>query len=118
MNPPMENRTQKLNFALNSVPVYNGDPNKLSQFVNAVNTVQTLFGTLDSPLDDFDKVVAFLHIRSKITHKALDSIKDIEFTSWNKLKEHLINNFKDKTNSTTIINELLKLQNIKNLIKG
>lgn len=107
----MADRTSKINFALNSIPIYNGDPNKLSIFINAVNTVQNLFGTFNPPLDNFDTAISFLNIKSKITDKALDSIKDLEFQNWNELREHLIRNFKDRTNSTTIINELLKINN-------
>lgn len=113
----MADRTHKINFALNSIPTYNGDPNKLSTFINAVNTIQTILGTLNPPLDDFDKEIAFLHIKSKITEKALDSIKDTDFSSWNNLRTHLINNFKDRTNSVTILNDILKIQHIKNPYK-
>lgn len=113
----MADRTQKINFALQSIPVYNGDPNKLSNFINSVNTIQNLFGTLSPPLDAFDSAVIFLNIKSKITERALDSIKDLEFSNWDELRSHLVNTFKDKTNSVTIINEILKIQTIKNPYK-
>lgn len=104
----MSERLGKINFALNSIPLFNGDPNKLSTFINAVNMVQQLFGTFNPPLDEFDKTISFLNIKSKIIDKALDNIKDLEFASWNELREHLILNFKDKLNSITILNEILK----------
>lgn len=113
----MADRTQKINFALNAVPIYNGDPNKLSNFITAVNTIQNLLSTLNPPLDEFDKMITFLAIKNKITEKALDSIKDLEINNWNELREHLKNTFKDKTNAVTIIIELLKIQHIKNPYK-
>lgn len=113
----MAERTNKINFALKSVPEYNGDTNKLSNFINSVTTIQNLFATLNPPLDDFDKTIAFLTIKNKITGKALDSIKDLDINDWATLRSHLINTFKDKTKSETIINELLKIQNIKNPYK-
>lgn len=113
----MADRLQKINFALNSIPNYNGDPNKLSNFISAVNTVYNLFATLNPPLDNFDKSITFLNIKSKVTDRALDSIKDLEIDNWNDLKTHLINTFKDKTNSVTIVNDILKIQHIKNPYK-
>lgn len=113
----MADRTGKITFALKSIPQYNGDPNKLSTFINSVNTIYNLFSAFNPPLDDFDKAIVFLSIKAKITDKALDSIKDLEFNNWIELRQHLVNSFKDKTNSTTIMNDILKIQNIKNPYK-
>lgn len=113
----MADRSSKITFALSTIPHYDGNPNKLSPFINAVNTIQNLFATLQPPLDNFDKSIAFLSIKSKIVGKALESIKDLEFNNWTDLSEYLINNFKDKSTTVTIINDILKLNNIKNPYK-
>lgn len=113
----MTERLQKISFALKSIPEYNGDCNKLSNFVSSVNTVQNLLNTLIPALDEFEKQLCFLTIKGKVTEKALDSIKDLEIQTWDVLRAHLTNNFKEQTNSVTILNELLKIQNIKNPYK-
>lgn len=76
-----------------------------------------MFGTFDPPLDEFDKTIIFQSIKNKIIERALDSIKYIIFGCWAELRVHLIETFKDKTNSVTIANEILKLQNIKSPYK-
>lgn len=113
----MADKMSKINFALKAVPEYNGDTNKLNNFITCVNTVNNLLGTITPQLDDFEKSITFLSIKNKIVGKALDSIKDYELNNWLDLREHLKNSFKDKSNSVTILNELLKIQNVKNPYK-
>lgn len=113
----MSDRIQKINFALGSIPIYNGDINKLTNFINSVDLIQKIFATINPPLDSFETAIIFLNIKSKITDKALDSIKDIEFNDWSKLRSHLTETFKDKSNAVTTLNDLLKIQNVKNPYK-
>src|SRR5436190_2558971 len=113
----MAERASKITFALSTIPQYDDNSNKLSQFINAVNAIQNLLATIDPPLDDFDKCVAFLSIISKIVGKALESVKDLEFNTWNELRAHLVNTFKDKSTSVTITNDILKINNIRNPYK-
>lgn len=113
----MADKMSRINFALKVVPQYDGDTNKLSNFISCVNTVHSLLSTMNPPLDEFEKTIVLLSIKTKIVGKALDSIKDYELKTWNELKTHLQNTFKDKSNSVTILNEILKIQNIKNPYK-
>ena len=113
----MAERASKITFALSTIPQYDGNSNKLSPFINAVNAIQNLLATIDSPLDDFDKCVAFLSIKSKIVGKALESVKDLEFNTWNELRAQLVDTFKDKSTSVTITNDILKINNIRNPYK-
>ena len=64
-------------------------------------------------LDAFENSTVFLSTRSKITGRALESIKDLEHRSWSVLREKLINNFSDKSNSITILNSILNIKGIK-----
>jgi len=115
---------QRINFALNTIPYYDGNTNALNMFINAVNSVLTLLGMIQPELDPFEMATTFLAVRSKITGKALESIKDLSISSWEELKECLLRNFADKSNSVTILNEILNVTNIKNptlffdIIKG
>ena len=115
---------QRMNFALNTIPYYDGNTNTLNMFVNAVNSVLALLGMIQPELDAFEIATIFLAIRSKITGKALESIKDLSIRSWDELKECLLRNFADKSSSVTILNEILNITNIKNptlffdIIKG
>ena len=110
----MAERMQRMNFALNTIPYYDGNTNTLNMFVNAINSVLALLGMIQPELDAFDIATIFLAIRSKITGKALESIKDLKIRSWDELKECLLRNFADKSSSVTILNEILIITNIKN----
>ena len=72
----MAERMQKINFALNTIPCYDGNVNTLNMFINSVNMVIDLLGTIQPELDVFEGSTVFLSIRSKIVGKALESIKD------------------------------------------
>jgi len=74
----MAERLQKINFALNTIPCYDGNVNSLNIFINAVELVLNLLRSLQPEPDDFERLAIFLSVRSKIVGKALDSIKDIE----------------------------------------
>ena len=58
-------------------------------------------------------MVIFLSVRSKIVGKALDSIKDVEITGWDHLKENLLSSFAVKSTFVTILNEILNINNTK-----
>jgi len=102
----MAERLQRINFALNTIPCYDGNVNSLNIFINAAEFVLNLLRTLQPELDDFDRLAIFLSVRSTIVGKALDSIKDIEIMGWDHLKENLLGSFVDKSTSVTILNEI------------
>ena len=104
----MAERMQRLNFALNTIPYYDGNTSTLNMFVNAVNSVLALLGMIQSELDAFEIAAFFLAIRSKITGK----VKDLNIRGWDELKECLLRNFADKSSSVTILNEILNITNI------
>ena len=120
----MAERIQIINFALNTIPHYDGNMNTLNMFINSVNLVLDLLGTIQPELDVFEGSTVFLSIRSKITGKVLESIKDSKIRGWDELKESLLGNFADKSNSVTILNQILNITTIKNhtilfdIIKG
>ena len=93
-------RTQKIDLVLKTIPIYNGSVNMLNTFVDTVNLVHSVLSTLDTVLDAFDNSTVFLSI--KTTGKALESIKHLEIRSWGALRDTLINNFSDRSNSITI----------------
>ena len=103
-----------MNFALNTILHYDGNINTLNIFINAVNSVLELVGMIQPELDVFEILTIFFSIRGKITGKALESIKDANVRGWDELKESLLRNFADKSNSVTILNEILNVMNIKN----
>ena len=72
----MTKRIQRINFALNSIPHYDGNINTLNMFINSANLVLDLLGTIQPELDVFEGSTIFMSIRSKITGKVLESIKD------------------------------------------
>ena len=115
----MAERMQRINFALNTIPHYDGNINTLNMFINSVSLVLDLLGTIQPALDVFEGSTVFLSIRSKITGKALESIKDSNIRGWDEMR-----NFADKSNSVTILNEILNVTTIKNptilfdIIKG
>ena len=120
----MGERLQRLNFVLNTIPQYDGNANTLSTFINAVSLVNELLEKFNPPLDDFEVATAFLAVRNKIIGKALESIKDLYLRNWDDLKVCLLRNFDDKSNSVTLLTEILNVTNIKNpsvffdIIKG
>jgi len=119
-----ENRIQKIDLCLKTIPFYDGNTGTLNMFVNAVDLAHDVLMTLNPPLDAFENSTMFLSLRSKIIGKALDSIKDLEIRSWTTLRTTLINNFSDRASSITILNGILNIKNVKNpsvfldMIKG
>ena len=105
---------QRMIFALNTISHYDGNINTLNTFINTVNYVLELLGMIQPQLDLFEISTIFLATRSKITGKALESIKNLSIRSWDELKESLLKNFADKSNSVTIFNGILNVTNIKN----
>ena len=71
----MAERLQRINFALNTIPYYDGNVNSLHVFISALELVLNLLRSLQTELDDFERLAIFLSDRSKIVGKALDSIK-------------------------------------------
>jgi len=67
-------------------------------FINFVNLVLDLLGTIQPELDVFERSTVFLSIRSKITGKALESIKDSNIRGWDDLRERLLRNFEGEIN--------------------
>ena len=108
----MAERLQRNNFTLNTIPYYDGNVNSLNVFINAVELVWNLLRTLQPELD-VERLVIFLSVRSKIVGKALDSIKDVEITGWDHLKENLLSSFAVKSTFVTILNEILNINNTK-----
>ena len=117
-------RIQKIDLILKTIPFYEGNCNTLNAFISSVDLVHDVLNTINPALDAFESSTTFLSMRSKIVGKALDSIKDLEIRSWTTLREVLIGNFSDKSNSITILNSILNIENVKNptlffdLIKG
>ena len=56
----MAERIQKINFALNTIPQYDGNANSLNIFISAVEIVLNLLRTLQPELDDFEELTIFL----------------------------------------------------------
>ena len=65
----MAERMQKMNFALNTIPHYDGNINTLNIFINAVNSVLELLRMVQPELYVFEISTIFLSIRSKISEK-------------------------------------------------
>ena len=107
-------RTQKIDLVLKTIPVYDGSTSTLNTFISTVNLVHDVLSTINPALDMFENSTVFLSIKSKITGKALESVKDLEIRSWSSLRDTLISNFSDKSNSVTILNSILNIKNIKN----
>ena len=112
----MAERTQKINFALSTIPQYDGSLNSLNIYISSVDLVSEILSALEPALDDFEQAMIFLSVRNKIVGKALDTIKDIEVRNWQSLKDSLLNNFADKATSVTILHETINIFNIKNPI--
>ena len=110
----MGERLQRINFALSTIPHYDGNVNTLNVFINAVTLVNELLQSINPPLDAFEISTAFLAIRSRITGKALESVKDLYIKNWDDLKICLLKNFDDKSSSVTILTEILNITTIKN----
>lgn len=89
-------------------------PSQLTNFINSVNTIQDTFSEINPALNNFERNIIFLNIKNKIIGRALESLADLEFNNWNDLRSHLIATFKTKTKSVTILNDLLKIKNIRN----
>ena len=109
----MAERTQRIDLILKTIPNFNGNVNELNSFISAVNLVHDVLGTLKPQLDAFELSTTFLYIRSRVTGKALQNIKDLNIRSWPALKETLLNSFSDRSNSVTILNSILNIKNIR-----
>ena len=107
-------RTQKIDLVLKTIPTYDGNTNALNTFISTVDLVHDILLTLNPELDAFENSTVFLYLRSKIIGRALESIKDLEPRSWSALREILIANFSNKSNSVTILNNILNIKGIKN----
>ena len=107
-------RMQKIDLVLKTIPTYDGNTNALNTFISTVDLVHDILLTLNPELDAFENSTVFLYLRSKIIGRALESIKDLEPRSWSTLREILIANFSNKSNSITILNNILNIKSIKN----
>ena len=105
---------QKINFAFNTIPQYDGSLNSLIIYISSVDLVTELLSALQPKLDDFEHAMIFLSVRNKIVGKTLDTIKDAEIRNWQSLKKSLLNNFADRATSVTILHEIINIYNIKN----
>lgn len=76
--------------------------------------ITDLLGTIQPEPDDFKIAAISLSIYSKIIGKAFESIIDLNIRCWSDLKANFIKNFADKSNSITILNNILSVQGIKN----
>ena len=81
---------QRMNFALNTIPHYDRNINTLN---NAVNSVLELLGMIQPELDLFEISTIFLAIRSKITGKALESIR-FKYKKLGRIKRKPITKFR------------------------
>ena len=105
---------QRIDLILKTIPNFDGNVNELNAFISSVNLVHDILGTLEPNLDAFELSTVFLSIRCKVVGKALQSIKDLDIRSWTDLKETLLNSFSDRSNSVTILNNILNVKSIKN----
>ena len=110
----MSERTQRIDLVLQTIPNYDGNVNELNTFISTVSLVHEIILGLEPALDNFVIATVFLTIRSKITGRALQSIKELDIRSWAVPKEILINNFADKSNLVTVLNSILNIKDTKN----
>ena len=109
----MAGRTQRIDLILKTIPNFDGSVNELNSFTSAVNLVHDILGTLEPNSNAFEMSTVFLSIRCKVKGKALQSIKDLDVRSWTYLKETLLNSFSDRSNSVTILNNILNVKILK-----
>ena len=103
----MGERMQRINFALNTIPQYDGSIYSLNIYIGSVDSVSELLSTLQPELDDFEQAMIFLSVRNKIVGKALNLVKDAEIRDWQTIKDSLLNSFADKATSVTILHDII-----------
>lgn len=95
---------------MSTIPQYDGNVNGLSTFIGTINIVNDLLGSIQLPQMNLNQIhIIFVTTRDKVVGKALPNIR-----GYPDLKDSLIKNFSDKSNSVTILNNILNIQNIKN----
>lgn len=103
------NQTAMSDFKLliDSIPVYDGNPKTLTQFIVNVEEINELLNALPNQTA-LQKRIAFLAIKTKIVGRANEQLRNFKFESWIQLKEHLISNFANRQNPESIIIEIIK----------
>lgn len=96
-----------IKLILDAVPTYDGNPKTLAQFIIKVEEIYGLLGNIQN-ITSLQKQIIFLHVRNKITDKANESMRNNQFSSWEQLKSHLINNFTDIQDPASLIIEILR----------
>lgn len=109
--------TNDFKLLLDSIPSYDGNPKTLTQFIIQVEDVNNILNSLTpSPLQ---KKIIFLNIKTKITGKANEELRNLQFETWEQLKNHLINNFADRQSPESVIIEIMKTNySNKNIFKA
>jgi hypothetical protein len=94
---------------LNEIPIYQGNPSELSEYIRACEDIFRQFWQRDQP-HAYINILLLSSARNRLKGPALEIVTGQTYHSWDQLKETLINNFGDQRSELNIRIDLSRMR--------